>query len=169
MVYRLKDYYKIYNKSGNTRKKSLSERDFTKVMKAFLANMQEAIIEGKIITMGYHLGKLQVGRVARNFSKPMPNWGESFKYRDRLIAEGKPLYDSTTGEGNQWIIYFTDPYFYRYYWRKEKISSIGYRNRLHNIQVYKLKIYAKTQSKLAGRIDELSPIIYDTFSTALEK
>ena len=169
MVYRLKDFYKIYVKSGVTRKKSLSDKDFTKVMKAFLFNMQEAIIEGKEISMGYHLGKLLVARVPRNFSKPMPNWGESFKYRDRLIAEGKQLYDKNTGEGHQWVLYFTDPYFYRYYWKKEKIKDISYKHRLHNVQVYKLKIYARTQSKLASRIDELSPIIYQTFKNVLDK
>lgn len=169
MVYRLKDYYDIYTKSGLTRRKNLTKKQFIDVMKAFLFNLQEAIIEGKKIKLGYHLGTLQVARVPRNFSKPMPNWGESFKYRDKLIAEGKPLYNKETGEGNEWIIYFTDSYFYRYYWKKEKIASLGYRNKLHNIQVYKLKIYARTQSKLAGRIDELSPVVYETFSNALEK
>lgn len=59
MVYRLDNFYDIYSKSGLTRKKKLTREEFKAVMKSFLSNALDAMIEGKALRMGYHLGTLK--------------------------------------------------------------------------------------------------------------
>ena len=39
---------------------------------------------------------------------------------NKLLKEGKDLYNSKTGKGENWYIYHTDPFYCKYYWRKGK-------------------------------------------------
>lgn len=159
-TYRLDNYYDIYIKSGLTRKRKLTREEFKAVMKSFLSNTLDALIEGKTLKMGYHLGSLKLVRYERHTSKPVVNWNESLKYKAQLIAEGKPLYNKETGEGYEYIVYFTEGYFYGLRWEKEYIP--GFHNySLHNIMFYKLKSYKRAKMKIASSIDEMSLITYD--------
>lgn len=167
-TYRLDNFYDIYRKSGTTRRKNLDKKTFKKVMKVFLHNVQETLIEGNEVRLGYRLGWLKVGRFDRNFSNPQPNWGESNKYKAQLLAEGKELYNKETGTGHEWIIYFTDSYFYGFLWKKEKAPGFKFIT-LHNAFYYQLKIYARTQRKLAAAIDELAPITYQYVPSIFDK
>lgn len=84
--------------------------------------MEEIILEGGVLNLGNHLSTLSVGRFRRNPKNKMVNWHESFKLRDKLVAEGKKLYDKQTGEGEKWLVYFTHEWPCRFYWRKEKCT-----------------------------------------------
>lgn len=157
MVYELKHFYKIYVNRGGKQ----TWREFKLTMRTFLANMRDGMLEGEKYELGYHLGKMKVGRFERSFTRRSVNWGESNKYKQRLLDEGKSLFDKETGEGFEWLVYFTDRHYYGFYWQVEKIRDINYATTLNNRMFYELKTYKKTKMKLASVIDEMSPIIYE--------
>lgn len=156
-LYRLKDIWEIYMKRGG----SLDKKTFKLEVQTFLRNAFNTILEGKELQIGYHIGSFKIARFARTYSTPVINWGESNKYKQKLIDEGKPLYNNETGEGNEWLVYFTDGYFYGMHWKKEKIKDIGYKAILSNVHFYQLKPYARSKRKLSASINEMSPVIFD--------
>ena len=76
--------------------------------------------DGKEFNMGSNLSTLSIIRRERDPRSPRINWGESNKYKKELLEESKNLYDSKTGKGENWYIYYTDPFYCKYYWRKGK-------------------------------------------------
>lgn len=155
--YTLRNFYKNYKSHGG----NLKEPVFRKIIKTFLKNAVDSLIEGNRLKLGYNLGLFEIVKIKRSFKHPVVNWGESNKYKQRLLDEGKPLYDKDTKEGFQWLIYYTDPLYYGFNWRKEKIKNIDYNMKLHNALFYELETFNKTSRKLAASINELSPLIYE--------
>ena len=88
------------------------------------------ILTGKKFNMGNNLSFVSIIRIDRNNSKPRVDWGESNKYKKELLKEGKELYNSKTGEGVKWHIYYTDTEYCRDCWNKSKC-------RVPNKSVYK--------------------------------
>lgn len=158
MEYRLKDIYSIYKKAGG----KLDKKAFKLIVQTFLRCGVDAMLEGKPLELGYHIGRFQILRFERSFKNPQVNWGESNKYKQKLLDEGKQLYNPETKEGYQWLVYFTDGYYYGLKWKKEKIKSIDYTVILHNAAFYQLKTFARTSRKIAASIDELSPVIFES-------
>ena len=70
--------------------------------------------------MGNNLSTISILRRDRDPRSPRVDWGESNKYKKELIAEGKELYDSKTGEGTKWHIYHIDDFYCKFYWYKGK-------------------------------------------------
>jgi hypothetical protein len=48
------------------------------------------------------------------------DWLETNKYKKELQDEGVELFDSATGKGEKWHIYYTDKYYCKYHWTKHK-------------------------------------------------
>ena len=90
----------------------------------------EYILTGGKFKMGSNLASISILRLERNNSSPMIDWGESNKYREELLAAGHELYDTNTGKGKKWYIYYTDAEYCRFYWNKGKC-------RVPNKSVYK--------------------------------
>ncbi len=155
--FRLKDFHATYLKHGGT----LDKKAFKSVIQTFLRLSMDDIVQGGSLHIGYHVGKLQVYRIKRSFRRPIVDWGETRKYKQQLIDEGKPLFDKETGEGNKWLVYNTDEYYYGLVWKKESIREIGYRGTLRNYQFYKLKTFFKTKTKISQAIDEMAPVIFE--------
>lgn len=95
-----------------------SKETFKKVCKEFNKQVIEFLIEGYSFELGHHLASFKIVRCERSFKKPRVNWGESNKLKAKLLEEGKQLYDSKTGEGEQWIVFFTDDFFCKVHWEK---------------------------------------------------
>ena len=117
-MHTLKQAYDLYTADGGT----LPYRKFRDVCELFNKKAVKKLLEGKRIFMKNRLGYLQIIRIPRNYNRPRVNWGESYKYRDELLAEGKKLYDKDSGEGHKWLVYYTDDFFVRFHWSKKNCS-----------------------------------------------
>ena len=80
----------------------------------------DKILEGKEFNMGNNLSTISIIRKERDPRSPRIDWGESNKYKKELIKNGKVLYNSKTGKGKKWHIYYTDDFYCKYYWKKGK-------------------------------------------------
>lgn len=157
--FRLKDFYSTYHKRGGT----LSLSEYKNIMQIFLRESLKGILDGNPLIMGYRLGKIEVQRNERNYKKPTINWGESNKYKAILLSEGKELYNKETKQGHHWLVYFTDSYYYKYNWKKERVKAIGHVMVLHNILFYELKPFRNAQRALTNSVkgNELAPVIHE--------
>jgi hypothetical protein len=93
---------------------------FRDICSEFNMLIVEDMLDGKEFNMGNNLSSLSVVRRERDPRSPRIDWGESNKYRQELIEEGKELYNSETDKGIKWHIYHTDGFYCKYYWRKGK-------------------------------------------------
>ena len=84
--------------------------------------MDEIILEGGVLNMGKNLSTLSIVRIRRNPETKQIDWQSSMAYKEELEAKGEKLYDHETGEGTKWLIYFTDEWYCRFYWRKERCT-----------------------------------------------
>lgn len=112
------DVYKSYQaKTNNPIGKAL----FKEICETFNISMIENILlEGKSFNMKHNLSNISIRRIERNPASPTVDWWESNKYKQELLAEGTQLYDSESGEGKKWFIYYTDPWYCKYHWEKSK-------------------------------------------------
>ena len=117
MSYTLLDIYKDYKKSVDS---SIDAKTFRDICSDFNIIIFDYILEGKEFNMGNNLSTLSIIRRERDPRSPRIDWGESNKYKKELLEEGKNLYDSKTGKGENWYIYHTDSFYCKYYWRKGK-------------------------------------------------
>lgn len=113
----LKNVYSDYRETVNN---PIEARLFKQLCEEFNMLVIDEVLAGKEFNMGSHLSTLSIRRIERNVSKPTIDWWESNKYKQELLAEGKQLYDAETKEGEKWFIYYTDPWYCKYYWQKSK-------------------------------------------------
>lgn len=116
-MYTLLDAYKDYKK---TTKDPVEKSLFKEICEEFNIQIIDHILEGGVLNMGSNLAYLSIRIIERNPRKPTVDWWESNKYKKELLEEGKQLYDSNTGEGVRWLIYYTDPWYCKFHWEKHK-------------------------------------------------
>jgi len=117
MNHTLVEIYKNYKKEA---KAPVDSKMFRDICSDFNIVIFEYLLEGKEFNMGNNLSTLSIIRRDRDPRSPRIDWGESNKYKKELISEGKELYNSKTGKGENWYIYHTDEFYCKYYWRKGK-------------------------------------------------
>lgn len=91
---------------------------FSEICSEFNTGVMEELLQGKEFNMMHNMGQLSILQVARDPKKQTVNWGETLRYKKELLAQGVELYDSSTGKGTKWQIYYTDKYYYEYHWSK---------------------------------------------------
>lgn len=116
-MYNLKDIYRHYSETVSSPVDKTLHRD---ICEEFNIKIINHILEGGVFNMKSNLAYLSIRCIERNPRKPTVDWWESNKYKSELLAEGKQLYDSNTGEGEQWLIYYTDPWYCKFHWEKHK-------------------------------------------------
>jgi len=118
----IKDIHKDYVKHVED---PIETRLFKQICEEFNMLIVDSILDGGEFSMGSNLSTLSIRRIERNPSKPTIDWWESNKYKQELLAEGKELFDVSTGQGEKWFIYYTDPWYCKYHWQKSrcKISN----------------------------------------------
>lgn len=118
----IKDIHKDYVKHVED---PIETRLFKQICEEFNMLIVDGILDGGEFSMGSNLSTLSIRRIERNPSKPTIDWWESNKYKQELLAEGKELFDVSTGKGEKWFIYYTDPWYCKYHWQKSrcKISN----------------------------------------------
>jgi len=111
----IKDIYTYFDSVSDL---EIDKNLFRSICSDFNMAIIEYILEGGKFFMSNNLSYICILRVFRNHSKPSIDWGESNKYKKELLDAGEPLYDSETGKGTKWHIYYTDSEYCRYYWNK---------------------------------------------------
>lgn len=106
------DIHLAYKEKGGVLKKA----KFNKVLRDMNELFTQELLQGKSIKLGHGVGPLYFIRVRRNFSRNTINWGASNAYKKSLEEQGVELYDKQTGKGEQWLIYYTDPFYVRLFW-----------------------------------------------------
>ena len=119
MSYTIVDIYEDYSYNSEN---PVDYSTFRNICSDFNILIFDYILEGKEFNMGNNLSTLSIIRRDRDPRSPRINWGESNKYKKELLKEGKKLYDSETGEGESWYIFYTDEFYCKYYWRKGKCN-----------------------------------------------
>lgn len=103
---------------------------YTKIINRCNTDIINHLLKGEKIQFPKKLSYIEIRRSTRNFNKPQVNWNASNKLKEKLLNEGKKLYDDETGEGHEWIIYYTDDDYCFTYWNK-------FRCNIPNKTVYK--------------------------------
>jgi hypothetical protein len=124
-----KDVYKYYKKKHPKAKEPYWL--FKEVIARFNKKAADAVIMGQVFNFGSRLGHLLIKKIRRNYQKPVVDWGESKRIRAELIAMGKVPKGPNTPEGEDWLIYYSDPWYLRWGWVKKRIC------RVKNQTVYK--------------------------------
>jgi hypothetical protein len=122
MNYTLIDIYNDFDMHSDI---EISKQDYRNICSEFNILVIDYILEGGKFNMKNNLSTLSILRLDRNNSNPKINWGESNKYKKELLSNGDKLYNSETGEGVKWYIYYTDEEYCRYYWNKSKCRVIN--------------------------------------------
>ena len=115
-MYTILNIYKDYNNKNP----KIDKKTFIDICSDFNILVINELLEGKEFNMGNNLSTLSIIRKNRDPRSPRIDWGESNKYKKELLEEGQKLYNSKTGEGTKWHIYYTDDFYCKYYWRKSK-------------------------------------------------
>ena len=113
----LKDIYESYIISEDS---TIDSNIFRNICSEFNMEIIDYILEGYSFNMKNQLSNISVKRVVRDNAKPTIDWGESNKYKNELLSQGKKLYNKDTEEGVKWYIYYTDKNYLRYFWNKGK-------------------------------------------------
>jgi hypothetical protein len=116
---------------------------FKEVVARYNKKASDAVIMGQVFNFGSKLGHLLIRKIRRNYEKPVVDWGESKRYRNELLLAGKIPKGPDTPEGENWLSYFSDPWYLRWGWVKKKLC------RVKNQTVYKF-VPTGNRSKKAG-------------------
>ena len=98
----------------------IDKKIFKDICETFNIKIIDSLLDGKNFNMGSNLSTLSITKVERDPRSPRVDWGESNKYKEELLKEGKELYNSKTEVGEKWHIYYTDKFYFKYYWIKGK-------------------------------------------------
>ena len=101
----IRTIYKEYSKEA---KDEISSRVFSDICSEFNLAIMEEILDGYEFNMQNNLGTISIRRVERDPRIPQINWGETSKYKQELLDKGEQLFDSATGDGVKWHIYYVD-------------------------------------------------------------
>ncbi len=139
-----KDMYSFYKRKYP--KSKIPYWMFKEVLARHNKFVSESVILGSVFNFGQGLGLLLIKKIKRSYKallKPEPDWGESKKRKAELIAEGKVPKGPDHPEGEDWLVFFTDPWYLRWAWSKRRIC------RIRNQTVYKF-MPTSNSSKKAG-------------------
>lgn len=116
---------------------------FKEVLARYNKKASDAVIYGQVFRFGQHLGNLLIKKIRRNYEKAVVDWGESKRVKAELVASGLKPREAGSTEGNDWLIYHSDPWYLRWGWQKRSICKVT------NQAVYKF-IPTANRSKTAG-------------------
>lgn len=139
-MHTVRDMYKWYKK--NTEKPMVYWM-FREVLLRHNRKVADAIIFGDVYNVGNYVGRILIKKIKRNYEKAVPNWGESKKRKAELIAQGIQPKDEQHPDGEEWMVFYTDPWYLRWAWSKRRLC------RVKNQTVYKF-LPTNNRSKKAG-------------------
>lgn len=136
------DIYNYYH-SQFPRNYNTGRKQFKRVIDKFNQRIIDRMLEGAEFNPANQLGKFRIVRVKRNFSKPTVDWKSSYEYKEWLEGQGYQA-RSRTQPGYDWLVFFTDDYYYRFYWRKQSAK-------VKNKSVYRFDPTDSNKKKLSQK------------------
>lgn len=97
---------------------------YREVMDRICKKASNQIISGALFNLQNNLGYIRIKKIKRNYTKPIPDWGASNKLKSSLILNGVVPKDQTHPEGENWIVFFTDPWYLRWAWVKAGVCRV---------------------------------------------
>lgn len=99
---------------------------YCRIMREFCRELQRELLDGFKFNPGHRIGSFQIVR-KRNYFKDSDvinnrrvNWRATIENKNRLLAEGKELYNSATETGEKYFIYFDTDYSLWLFWNKSR-------------------------------------------------
>lgn len=115
---------------------------FKEVIARYNKRAADAVIFGQALSFGNKIGNLLIKKIRRNYQNPEVDWGQSKANKANLLAQG--LVPRGPGQaGEDWLVYFTDPWYLRFAWVKKRICKVK------NQTVYKF-VPTSNRSKRGG-------------------
>tara|TARA_R110002051_G_scaffold190756_1_gene259654 strand:+ start:35 stop:526 length:492 start_codon:yes stop_codon:yes gene_type:complete len=110
----------IYRQYKSTSDSPVDYTTFKNIIVKFNTSIVDSLLKGGTFNMGNKLSTLSIWRRKRDPRTTRVNWRESLAYKKELDTKGISLYNKETGEGEKWLIYFTDSQYFRFRWHKDK-------------------------------------------------
>ena len=110
----------IHKDYKNSADEAVEYRIFADICSEFNLAIVDCLLNGYEFNMQNNLGTLSVRKVDRDPRTPQVDWGETTKYKKELLENGVDLYDSSTGKGQKWHIYYTDRFYCKFHWTKSR-------------------------------------------------
>lgn len=116
-MHTLKDSYKYYCVDSDS---PVTKEVYKALCEEFNIMIVDFMLEGGVLNLRSNMSYISIKRIGRNPANPTIDWGESNKYKQELLAEGKELYSETNPDGVKWFIYYTDKWYCKFHWEKGK-------------------------------------------------
>lgn len=116
---------------------------FKEVIGRFNKKCADAVIFGQVFNFQSRLGYLLIKKIRRNYEKPVVDWGESKRIKTQLIESGLIPKGPDNPKGEDWLVYYSDPWYLRWAWVKRRVCKVK------NQTVYKF-VPTANRSKKAG-------------------
>ena len=130
-----KEVYKFYCKQKKLNgEKVLPYWMFKEVVSRIAKKASDLIIQGGIFNLGNHLGYIKIRKIFRSFKKSVVNWGESNQLKREILERGGTPKSKDALDGEDWLIYYTNPWYLRWAWIRRGGASI-----FKNQTVYEFK------------------------------
>lgn len=162
-VFGRQDFYTAFRQ--NNIRVTISYNYYNCLIKKLHDKIISELLNGNEIILPYSLGSLIIKRRVRK--NPVPDWGKSDKLKAKLIEQGKTIYKILEKDkngnvvkhnnGEKWIIYHTDYYYYELAWIKGKDTKY-----IPNIKYYKSRTIDTLKNKISEKMHTLSDMQKET-------
>lgn len=120
---------------------------YKETISRFNKKISDAILTGHTFNPKFHLGRIRIKKIKRSFTTTPPiDWAESRKLQKAGVEK--------------YLVYYTDPYWYRWYWEKKKCT-------VKNKTVYSFQPTV-SNSRKDGNRNKLSKILQTNPLAALK-
>lgn len=148
---------------------------YKEVVSRFNRKAADAVIFGEVLNFGSKIGHLLIKKIRRNYKKPVVDWGESKRAKAKILENGG-IPRGPEVEGEDWLVYYSDPWYLRFAWVKKRICNVK------NQTVYKF-MPTSNRSKTAGDnslgklgnkgklvlANRLNPVLHQLYSVHIKK
>lgn len=96
---------------------------YKEVLSRVFKKVSNAVIFGNTFNLQNSLGCIRIKKIKRNYKKLVPDWGASNKLKKELIAQGKIPKDQDHPDGEEWMVFHSDPWYLRWAWIKAGVCK----------------------------------------------
>lgn len=98
----------------------LTYKEFKAACAEFNIAAMDRILKGEELNMGHRISTLSIIRIKRSFKNPNVNWKASNELKEEILEEGGTPRSDEHPDGEDWLVYYSDPWYARFYWQKAR-------------------------------------------------
>lgn len=120
-IINFKESYKQYKKVTPVGRR-VSYKVFSEILREFHKQISDEIVSGYRFNPLKRLGTFRIlccDRTSKATKFGDINWPESNKKKQELIDKGITPKDKDNPDGEDWFIYYTDPFYFKWKWHKK--------------------------------------------------